>query len=67
MSANYRAALYYRLGITAHVYADTFALYGFSGIGFRRNKVDNASIEFGDLDPEIKDYIVGKADGFAEK
>lgn len=57
----------YRLGITAHVYADTFAHYGFSGIGSRRNQVDNDSIEFGDLDPDIKDYIVGKAVGFADK
>lgn len=57
----------YRLGITAHVYADTFAHYGFSGVGSRRNKVDNDSIEFGELDPDIKDYIVGKAEGFAAK
>jgi hypothetical protein len=29
------------LGITAHVYAATFAHYGFSGISSRRNKIVN--------------------------
>jgi hypothetical protein len=32
------------LGITAHVYADTFAHYGFSGVSSRRNKVDGGSL-----------------------
>ena len=32
------------MGITAHVYADTFAHYGFSGISSRRNKINK--IEF---------------------
>lgn len=57
----------YRLGIAAHVYSDTFAHYGFSGVGSRWNMVDNNSIEFGELDPDIKDYIVGKAAYFADK
>ena len=34
------------LGITAHVYADTFSHYGFSGVSSRGNKVDNGSIQF---------------------
>ena len=34
------------LGITAHVYADTFSHYGFSGVSSRGNKVDNSSFRF---------------------
>ena len=33
------------MGVTAHVYADTFAHFGFSGVSSRRNKVKNKSIE----------------------
>ncbi|CCQ75678.1 DUF6765 family protein [Magnetospira sp. QH-2] len=32
------------MGIMAHVYADTFAHYGFSGVSSRRNEVDGDSI-----------------------
>ncbi len=32
------------IGITAHVYADTFAHYGFSGVSSRANRVDSLSI-----------------------
>jgi len=32
------------MGITAHVYADTFAHFGFSGVSSRRNKVDNEDL-----------------------
>ena len=54
------------IGITAHVYADTFAHYGFSGVSSRRNKVINDSFEFhADLDPEIRRYITTKAVHFA--
>lgn len=53
------------IGIAAHVYADTFAHWGFSGVGSRRNKVDNDSFLFSTgLDPDIKDYIEDKADDF---
>ena len=56
------------IGITAHVYADTFSHYGFSGVGSRRNKVINDSIRYeGDLDPDIRDYIDGKAKEFYKK
>ncbi|MCY9862464.1 hypothetical protein CWO27_07710 [Vibrio sp. 10N.286.51.C3] len=48
------------LGVMAHVYADTFAHYGFSGVSSRRNRVEQYSFEFKDLDGEIKDYIVTK-------
>ena len=55
----------YLIGIAAHVYADTFSHFGFSGVGSRRNKVDNDSFKFDkNLDPDIKDYIKGKANNF---
>jgi len=50
------------IGIAAHVYADTFSHFGFSGVGSRRNKVDNDSFVFDKgLDPDIADYIKEKA------
>jgi len=53
------------IGIAAHVYADTFSHFGFSGVGSRRNKVDNDSFEFDThLDPDIADYIKDKAKDF---
>lgn len=55
----------YLIGIAAHIYADTFAHWGFSGVGSRRNKIDNDSFEFEQgLDPDIADYIQGKAEDF---
>lgn len=32
------------IGIAAHVYADTFAHYGFSGVSSRKNRVDGSTI-----------------------
>ncbi len=52
------------IGITAHVYADTFAHWGFSGVGARRNKVDNDSFVFYGLDQRTQEYIEGKAEEF---
>lgn len=50
------------IGIAAHIYADTFSHFGFSGVGSRRNKVDNDSFVFNNgLDPDIADYIKEKA------
>ena len=55
----------YLIGVAAHVYADTFSHYGFSGVGSRRNKVDNASFKFAKgLDPDIADYIRDKEAAF---
>lgn len=55
----------YLIGVAAHVYLDTFSHHGFSGVGSRRNRVDNDSIEFDQgLDPGIADYIGKKAEGF---
>ena len=56
------------IGIAAHVYADTFSHFGFSGVGSRRNKVDNDSFRFDkDLDPDIADYITKKAKDFFQR
>ncbi len=53
------------IGIAAHVYADTFSHFGFSGVGSRYNKVDNDSFEFDSgLDPDIADYIKEKERDF---
>jgi len=57
----YAAAL---IGAAAHVYADTFSHYGFSGIGSRCNRVQNETIEFHGLDQEIKSYIEQKSEEF---
>ncbi|OCH68584.1 DUF6765 family protein [Vibrio splendidus] len=52
------------LGVMAHVYADTFAHYGFSGVSSRRNRVDSDSFDFKDLNDDMHAYIVGKKDNF---
>ena len=53
------------IGVTAHVYADTYSHFGFSGVGSRYNKVDNDSFKFDEnLDPDIADYIKGKEKEF---
>lgn len=39
------------IGITAHVYADTFAHYGFSGVSSRVNRVAFETIKLGNYDP----------------
>jgi len=55
------------MGVTAHVYADTFAHYGFSGVSSRRNKVDGTSFELDVKDTRVKAYIMGKFSGFLAK
>lgn len=52
------------IGITAHVYADTFSHYGFSGISSRRNKIVSNSFKFKDLDTKTEKYILDKAEKF---
>jgi hypothetical protein len=54
------------LGIAAHVYADTFAHYGFSGIAANINQVQFDSIKVTVNDPRIKDYILDKASKFID-
>lgn len=56
------------MGIGAHVYADTFSHYGFSGVSSRGNGIDQNSIALDEnLDPKIKEYILNKADSFFKK
>lgn len=57
----------YLIGIAAHVYADTFSHYGFSGVSSRGNKVHQEKIEFGQIGSQIKQYIADKAKTFFEK
>lgn len=47
------------LGLTAHVYADTFAHYGFSGVSSRRNRVDGATIKI-ENPSAIIDQVLGE-------
>jgi hypothetical protein len=55
------------IGITAHVYADTFAHYGFSGVSSRWNKVHASMIKLEGLDPKIEEYVGKKARDFFNK
>lgn len=55
------------IGITAHVYADTFAHYGFSGVSSRRNRVDGNSIQIDHSSPVIEQILGGKIADFFEK
>lgn len=55
----------YLIGVAAHVYADTFSHYGFSGISSDVNKINGDSFEFkDDITDEIKTYIVNKWTAF---
>ena len=49
------------LGITAHVYADTFAHYGFIGANSPMNGVKDDTLDTETDSPEIKEYILNKA------
>jgi hypothetical protein len=55
------------MGIMAHVYADTFSHYGFSGVSSRENKVDGGSFELDVKDKKTKAYIMSKFTGFLTK
>jgi hypothetical protein len=56
------------IGITAHVYADTFSHHGFSGYKSSLNKVDKGSFQFDEEHSNsIINYIRGKVDKFYEK
>jgi len=50
----------HRLGITLHVYADTWAHQGFSGIDSRRNRVDY----FRDEEDEVSKKLIRKVAGY---
>jgi len=55
------------MGVTAHVYADTFSHYGFSGVSSRHNMVSFNSIELHGLNEESKRHLQKKIDGFMKK
>jgi hypothetical protein len=55
------------MGVTAHVYADTFAHYGFSGVSSRQNSVEGNSFEFDVNDPKMLTYINTKFSRFLNK
>jgi len=52
------------VGIIAHVYADTFSHYGFSGLRNDGNLVDAKTIELDVKNDDIKKYLLDKAAGF---
>jgi hypothetical protein len=54
------------MGITAHVYMDTFSHYGFSGISSGFNRIKNGTITF-IKKPKTYDYIIKKFKSFIEK
>lgn len=54
-------------GITAHVYADTFSHYGFSGISSRRNRVDGSTIKIEQSSKMIDQVLEGKLASFFKK
>jgi hypothetical protein len=51
-------------GVVAHVYADTFAHYGFIGRGTPSNRVDNGSLKVRIEKPSIREYVLAKKDLF---
>lgn len=55
------------MGIMAHVYADTFSHYGFSGVSSKGNKVDGSSFELDVKDKRVKAYVMGKFSSFLNK
>jgi hypothetical protein len=56
-----------RMGITAHVYADTFSHWGFSGVSSRRNKVDADSFKFDGLEPDLEMHLDRKGKAFFDR
>lgn len=50
------------MGLTAHVYADTFSHYGFSGVSSRRNRVKGNSFKLGHS-KEVVETALGKSLG----
>lgn len=55
------------MGITAHVYADTFSHYGFSGISSPMNYVEAETIKPIVKTEEILQYVTGKLNSFIEQ
>ena len=58
----------YLIGIMAHVYADTFAHYGFSGVSSSNNSVVNETIHFKKLGhSSMNDYVKEKFSNFEKE
>ncbi len=55
------------VGITAHVYADTFSHFGFSGVSSKYNAIINDSIELTDLETHIKEHLDKKTKSFGSR
>ncbi|QWR77278.1 DUF6765 family protein [Candidatus Magnetomonas plexicatena] len=55
------------IGVTAHVYADTFSHFGFLGISSDWNKADEATININVQSPNILQYINEKFETFKAK
>lgn len=53
-------------GIAAHVYADTFSHYGFSGISSRWNKIEDIKFH-GDLNNKTRSHLENRKNEFNEK
>lgn len=54
-------------GVIAHVYADTFAHFGFSGVSSRKNKVDAMKIEPLNASATTAGYLSQKLDSFFKR
>lgn len=55
------------MGIMAHVYADTFSHYGFSGVSSRNNAIAGDSFEFDVKNKQMLAYINNKFNRFLNK
>lgn len=55
------------MGVTAHVYADTFSHYGFSGVSSRRNKIVRGSIKLKNASDGLRKTLTEKEGRFLER
>lgn len=54
------------IGITAHVFADTFSHYGFSGVSSRSNAVKSERFQFSNVSSKSIAYLEEKKDNFLD-
>ena len=58
------------LGITAHVFADTFSHYGFSGVSSRKNRIDMGTLRIVNadrFDEDLQNHIEKKEERFRQR
>ena len=55
------------MGVAAHVYADTFAHYGFSGVSSPLNRINGRTLTFKVVKEEINNHIRTKKTNFSTK